>query len=41
MYKILASNINVEFEENSPLQEGIMSETFQRLDKPFFQDPKD
>ena len=26
-------NINFDFEENSPFQEGIMSETFQRLDK--------
>ena len=29
------------FEENSPFQEGVMSETFQRLDKSFFQNPKD
>ena len=29
-------NINYDFEENSPFQEGIMSETFQRLDKSFF-----
>ena len=28
--------INLDFEENSPFQEGIMSETFQRLDKSFF-----
>ena len=28
-------NINFDFEENSPFQEGIMSETFQRLDKSF------
>ena len=34
-------NINFDFEENSPYQEGIMSETFQRLDKPFFQNPKE
>ena len=26
-------NINLDFEENSPFQEGIMLETFQRLDK--------
>ena len=26
-------NINFDFKENSPFQEGIMSETFQRLDK--------
>ena len=29
-------NINFDFEENSPFQEGIMSEVFQRLDKSFF-----
>ena len=26
-------NINLDFEKNSPFQEGVMSETFQRLDK--------
>ena len=26
-------NINLDFEENSPFQEGILSETFQRPDK--------
>ena len=30
------SNINFDFEENSPFQEGVMSETFQRPDKTFF-----
>ena len=34
-------NINFDFEENSPFQESIMSETFQRLDKSFFQEPKE
>ena len=34
-------DINFDFEENSPLQEGVMSETFQRLDKSFFQDAKE
>ena len=34
-------NINFDFEENSPFQEGIMSETFQRWDKSFFQHPKE
>ena len=29
-------NINFDFEENSPFQEGIMLETFQRPDKSFF-----
>ena len=33
-------NINFDFEENSPFQEGIMLETFQRLDKSFFSKPK-
>ena len=33
-------NINIDFEENSPFQEGVMSETFQRLDKSFFSKPK-
>ena len=34
-------NINFDFEENSPFQEGVMSETFQRPDKSFFQDLKE
>ena len=33
-------NINLDFEDNSLFQEGVMSETFQRLDKSFFQNPK-
>ena len=33
------SNINLDFEENSPFQEGIISETIQRPDKSFFQNP--
>ena len=35
------SKINFDFEENSPCQEGVMSETFQRPDKSFFQKPKE
>ena len=35
------SKINSDFEENSPFQEGIMLETFQRSDKSFFQNPKE
>ena len=31
-------DVNLDFEENSPFQEGIISEAFQRLDKSFFQD---
>ena len=33
--------INLDFEENSPFQEGIISETIQRLDKSNFQNPKE
>ena len=33
-------NINFDFEENSPFQEGIILETFQRLDKLFFSKPR-
>ena len=34
-------DINLDFEENSPFQEGVISETFQRPDKSFFQEPKE
>ena len=34
-------NINFYSKENSPFQEGIMSETYQRLDKSFFQETKE
>ena len=34
-------NINIDFKGYSPFQEGIMSEAFQRLDKSFFQNPKE
>ena len=34
-------NINLDFEENSPFQEGIIFETIQRPDKSFFQYPKE
>ena len=34
-------NIILDFKENSPSQEGVISETFQRLDKTFFQDPNE
>ena len=34
-------NINLDFEENSPFQEGLMSEMFHGLDKLFFQNPKE
>ena len=33
--------MNFDFKENSPFQEGIISEMFQRPDKSFFQEPKE
>ena len=42
--KVIPTNqntgINLDIEENSPLQEGIISKTIQRPDKTFFQNPK-
>ena len=35
-----SSNNNLDIEENSPFQEGVISETIQRPDKMFFQKPK-
>ena len=37
----ISPNIDFDFEENSPFQDDVMSETFQRLDKSFFQNPKE
>ena len=34
------TGINSDIKENSPFQEGLISETIQRLDKSFFQNPK-
>ena len=34
------TDINLDIEENSPFQEGVISEIIQRLDKSFFQNPK-
>ena len=34
-------DINLDFEENLPFQEGIMSEMLQRLDRSFLQNPKE
>ena len=34
-------NINLDFEEKLPFQEGIISETIQRPDKSFFENPKE
>ena len=39
--KNINPNINFDFEENSPFQEGITSETFQRPDESFFQEPQE
>ena len=39
--KIVSSDINLDFEENSPFQEGIISEACQILDKSFFQEPRE
>ena len=39
--KNINPNINFDFEENLPFQEGIMSKTGQRQDKSFFQEPKE
>ena len=36
----ISSDINSDFEENSPFQEGVISEAYQRLDKPFFENHK-
>ena len=33
----ISSDINLDFEENSPFQ-GVILEAYQRLDKPFFQE---
>ena len=34
------SEVNTDFEENSPFQEGVISETYQRPDKSYFQEPQ-
>ena len=36
-----SSDINLDFEENFPFQEGVISEAYQRLDKLFFQEPQE
>ena len=33
--------IDLEFKENSPYQEGIISKTYQRPDKSYFQEPNE
>ena len=37
----ISPDINLDFKENSPFQEGVISETFQRLGKTFFPGPKE
>ena len=34
-------DINMDFEENSPFQEGVISETYQKPDKSYFQEPQE
>ena len=34
-------DINIDIEENSPYQESIISETYQRLDRSYFQGPSE
>ena len=36
----METEVNLDIEENSPFQEGVISELIQRLDKSFFQNPK-
>ena len=33
--------INTDFKENSPFQEGVISETYQRPDKSYFHEPQE
>ena len=35
----ISPEINIDFEENSQFQEGVISETYLRPNKPFFQEP--
>ena len=37
----ISPQINIDFEENSPFQEGVISETYHRPDKSFFQEPQE
>ena len=40
IYQLLHTDINLDIEENSPFQEGVISKTIQRPDRSFFQNPK-
>ena len=35
----LETDISMDFKENSPYQEGVLSETYQRCDRSYFQEP--
>ena len=35
------TELNTDFEDNSPFQEGVISEKYQRPDKSYFQGPQD
>ena len=37
----ISLELNTDFEENSPFQEGVISETYQRPDKSIFQEPQE
>ena len=37
----ISPELNTKFEENSPFQEGVISETYQRPDKSFSQEPQE
>ena len=37
----ISPELNIDYEENSPFQEGVILETFQRLDRSFFQEPQE
>ena len=37
----ISPECNIDFEENSPFKEGAISETYQRTDKSFFQEPQE
>ena len=37
----LDTDINIDFEENFPYQEGIISETYERLDRSYFKEPSE
>ena len=37
----LEQDINMDFEENSPYQEGVISEMYERPEKSYFQEPQE